>query len=682
MDLYAPVTALQGIGSARARQLKTLHIETLYDLLTYFPRAYEDRTKLVPIHLIEAGQPACFEATVVGGPHTSQIRKGLCLTKLTVGDRTGRVNLVYFNQPYTAEALQYGSTYIFYGTLVGDYLGFQIQNPIWEPADRPGRSTRCIVPIYSLTAGISNTILTKCIRQALDACLMQLPELLPEFILERHNLCTAEQAYRSIHQPENSEALKQAKRRLSFEEFFVFSAGLQLIRSENAQQRRSAYATCTADAFLRTLPYSPTAAQQRAISEIQKDLAAGRSMNRLLQGDVGSGKTMVAAAAAYFAIKNGHQTAFMAPTEILAEQHFRSLSALMNKLDISCALLTGSLPQKEKEQVKQKLAAGDIQLVVGTHALLTNNVAFHNLDMVITDEQHRFGVAQRSALMKKGSHPHLLVMSATPIPRTLALMIYGDLNVSVLNELPPGRQKVDTFLVGESMRPRINTFIRKHAEAGHQIYIVCPTVEESDLESLKSAQLWADTLQKMIFPDLRVGLLHGKMKSPEKENIMKAFADHALDILVATTVVEVGVDVPNATLMIIENADRFGLSQLHQLRGRVGRGSAKSYCILFSDNKTPETKDRLQTLCKTNDGFQIAEKDLKLRGPGDFFGSRQHGLPLFKAANLTEDLSILQEAKGAADSIIADANYLEKPSFQFLKQRLDQFFNSGGCILN
>ena len=372
----------------------------------------------------------------------------------------------------------------------------------------------------------------------------------------------------------------------------------------------------------------------------------------------------------------------MAPTEILAEQHYQSLSKLFAPLGIRCVLLTGSSSTAEKRQVKEALAEGTADLVIGTHALLTSDVTFHKLDLVIADEQHRFGVSQRAALSAKGQSPHLLVMSATPIPRTLALMVYGDLDVSILDELPPGRQSIDTFLVGESMRPRINAFIRKHAENGNQVYVVCPAVEESELDSLKSAEAWAETLQRAVFPDLRVGLLHGKLKGAEKEQIMGAFARHELDLLVATTVIEVGVDVPNATLMVVENADRFGLSQLHQLRGRVGRGKDKSYCVLFSENKNQLTLSRLKAFCQTNDGFKIAEEDLKLRGPGDFFGSRQHGLPQFKSASLTMDLSLLTKAKDAAETVLSDPNFVNDPVFPALQARIGALFREDANIYN
>ena len=682
MDLFSPVTALAGIGPSRAKQLAGLGIESIYDLIAYFPRTYEDRTRLVAISQLEPEQPACFEAMVIRAPQTSHIRKGLSLTKLTVADETAKLNLVYFNQPYTAEQLRYGESYIFYGALTGDYARYQMHNPSFESPNQPGVVTRRIMPVYSLTAGISNKLLSRCVHQALDACLDTLPDLLPQWVQAQYGLCSVREAYAGIHEPASFECLEAARKRLIFEEFFLFSAGLQLLRSRRTQAAAEPCGDLELTPFYAALPFSLTGAQQRAIGEIAADLGGSTPMNRLLQGDVGSGKTMVAAAAVYLAVKNHRQAAFMAPTEILAGQHFQSLSRLFAALDLPCALLTGSTPAAEKRRIKEGLADGSIPFVVGTHALLTGDVAFRNLGLVIADEQHRFGVAQRATLAGKGRSPHLLVMSATPIPRTLALIVYGDLNVSVLDELPPGRQTVDTFRVGESMRPRINAFIRKQAQAGHQVYVVCPAVEESETESLKSAEVWAEALQKTVFPELRVGLLHGKLRPAEKEQVMGAFARHDLDLLVATTVIEVGVDVPNATLMVIENADRFGLSQLHQLRGRVGRGKDKSYCVLFTDNRNPDTLARLKALCKTNDGFQIAEEDLALRGPGDFFGSRQHGLPQFKAASLTQDVGLLKQAREAAETALADPDYIRDPSFPALQARIQALLRDAETTLN
>ena len=528
------------------------------------------------------------------------------LVKVRVADETGRVDLVFFNQPYVKDQLNYGESYRFYGALREGY-GHQMQNPAFEPLDAAGAVTGRILPIYPLTAGITNKLIGACVRQALDACLDSLPDILPEAVQARYGLCSAHFAYETVHLPASFEALQKARRRLVFEEFFIFSAGLAAIRTQRDELHTKPMDTRHMEPFYSLLPFTLTRAQQSAINDILRDLASPRPMNRLVQGDVGSGKTMVAAAACFCAIQNGHQAAFMAPTEILAEQHAGSLQKLFSPLGISVVLMTGSLTATQKRQHKAEIADGSAQLIVGTHALITQDVAFQDLALVVCDEQHRFGVAQRAALSSKGQTPHLLVMSATPIPRTLALIAYGDLDVSVIGELPPGRLPVDTFLIGEDKRQRLNAFIEKQCEARHQVYIVCPTVEESDLDSLKSAESFAQTLRQAVFPHRRVGLLHGKMKQADKDAALGAFSRGETDILVATTVVEVGVDVPNATLMVIENADRFGLSQLHQLRGRVGRGSAQSYCVLVSGNRNEQTRKRLKALCATTDGFKIAE---------------------------------------------------------------------------
>ncbi|MCI8525990.1 MAG: ATP-dependent DNA helicase RecG [Oscillospiraceae bacterium] len=657
--LFDPVTVLDGIGRTRAAALEGLGIRTLYDLIAHFPRDYEDRTRLLRIDQLEPDHPACFEAMVISQPRTSHIRKGLDLTKVTVADQGGRLPLTFFNQPYVAEQLQYGASYIFYGKPEGGLIGTQMTNPSFERADTPGIVTRRILPVYALTAGISNKLLTKAVSQALDACRGHLPEVLPEALRQKFELCDVEFAYETIHRPPDFQALDKARRRLVFEEFFVFSAGLALIRARRAEAPRPPYARCDPSPLFAALPFPLTGAQRRAIDDILADFALDKPMNRLVQGDVGSGKTMIAAAAIYCAAQNGKQAALMAPTEILAEQHYRHLQPLFAGLGVETVLLTGSLGAAAKRRAREAIAGGTAQLVIGTHALLTGNVEFAALDLVIADEQHRFGVAQRAALQAKAENPHLLVMSATPIPRTLSLILYGDLDLSIVDELPPGRQAIDTFLVGERLRARLNGFIRRQTDEGHQVYIVCPAVEEGEDASLKSAEAWAQTLQQTVFPDLTVGLLHGRMKGAEKEAVMARFAAGEMRILVSTTVIEVGVDVPNATLMIVENAERFGLSQLHQLRGRVGRGSAKSYCVLCSDHRDPDTRARLKTLCETGDGFRIAQADLEQRGPGDFFGRRQHGLPAFKAASLSCDLETLKDAQEAAAAFLAEQGGIE-----------------------
>ena len=679
--LSDPVTILKGVGPTKAKQLAALNIYTLEDLICHFPRAYEDRTRLVEIAQLEVDRPACFKAVVMNTPRTHHVRKGLDITKVQVADHSGRLNLVFFNQKFTTEQLQYGGEYIFYGTLTGDYMGYNVTSPVFETPQSTPVTTRRVLPIYPLTAGLSNAAMVKAVQQALLLCDPP-AEILPPQVLEKYDILPARDAYTAIHAPRSMDEAERARKRLIFEEFFVFSAGLSLMRAARAQKQIPPYKNLSLEQFYKALPFTLTGAQQRAIREIAGDLQKGTPMNRLVQGDVGSGKTMVAAAAAILAIQNGHQAALMAPTEILAEQHYASLSKLLTPLGITTCLLTGSMTVKQKRETRQAIEENQVQLVIGTHALLSDSTVFADLGMVIADEQHRFGVGQRSALSAKGQDPHVMVMSATPIPRTLALLLYGDLEVSILDELPPGREPVDTFLVTESYRARINAFIRKQVSEGHQCYVVCPAVEEGEELNLKAAETWAETLQQRVFPDLRIALLHGQMKGSQKEQVMAEFAAGNADVLVATTVIEVGVDVPNATLMVIEDADRFGLSQLHQLRGRVGRGGSKSYCILLSQNKNPDTNARLKALCKTTDGFKIAEEDLALRGPGDFFGSRQSGLPVFRVASLNCDLATLKLAQAASVEWIEAMGTANTPESKALRHRIADLFTRSQGTMN
>ncbi len=679
--LTDPITILKGIGPTKAKQFANLNIFTLGDLICHFPRGYEDRTKLLPIEKLEPEKAACFKAMVMNTPRTAHIRKGLDLTKVQVADTTGRLNLTFFNNKYVSEQLQYGREYIFYGAVSGDFIGYSMTNPVFESLDSQPVTTRRVLPIYPLTAGLSNAAMLKAVRQALAICDTP-PEIIPAEVRSAYGILSADRAYTAIHEPASMAEAEMAKKRLIFEEFFVFSAGLSLMRASRAEKKTEAYQNLNLKPFLSSLPFILTGAQQRAIDEIVDDFGSGAPMNRLVQGDVGSGKTMIAAAAAYLTVNNGRQAALMAPTEILAEQHYQSLGRLFAPMGIRTVLLTGSLTPKEKRLVRESIAAGEADLIIGTHALLSDTTTFHDLGLVVADEQHRFGVAQRSKLSSKGNDPHLLVMSATPIPRTLALLMYGDLDVSIINELPPGREAVDTFLVGESYRARINAFIRKQVAEGHQCFVVCPAVEENEDLGIKAATVWAETLQKTVFPDLRIALLHGQMKAQEKEDAMASFARGEADVMVATTVIEVGVDVPNATLMVIEDADRFGLSQLHQLRGRVGRGKAKSYCILTSHNKNPETLQRLKALCKTTDGFKIAEEDLALRGPGDFFGSRQSGLPTFRVANLSYDLQTLKDAQTASAKWIDESGTSEREEAVALRSRIGELFKRAEGTMN
>ena len=679
--LSDPVTILKGVGPTKAKQFEQLNIFTLRDLICHFPRGYEDRTQLKTIEKLEVDQPACFKAMVMNTPRTNHIRKGLDITRVQVADHTARLNITFFNNRYVTDQLQYGREYIFYGAVSGDFVGYNMTNPTFEALDSAPVTTRRVLPIYPLTAGLSNAAMLKAVRQALSVCDPP-PEILPEPVRQKYGILPAERAYYAIHEPASMAEAEMAKKRLIFEEFFVFSAGLSLMRAARADKKATPYDNLNLKPFFASLPFTLTGAQSRAIEEIAADLGKGAPMNRLVQGDVGSGKTMVAAAAAYLAVNNHHQAALMAPTEILAEQHYASLSGLFEPMGITVGLLTGSMTPKRKRETREDIAAGRIQFAIGTHALLSDATQFNNLGLVITDEQHRFGVGQRSKLSAKGEDPHLLVMSATPIPRTLALLMYGDLDVSIINELPPGRENVDTFLVGESYRPRINAFIRKHVSESHQCFVVCPAVEENEELGVKSATVWAETLQQTVFPDLRIALLHGQMKGAEKEAAMAAFARGEADVMVATTVIEVGVDVPNATLMVIEDADRFGLSQLHQLRGRVGRGKAKSFCILTSHTRNEETARRLKAFCKTNDGFKIAEEDLALRGPGDFFGSRQSGLPTFRVANLSYDLETLKEAQTASAQWIEAYGTSDTPEAAALRERIGDLFARAEGTMN
>lgn len=679
--LNTDIRYIKGVGEARAKALARLGITDLRSLLSYFPRAYEDRRTYKKIADLVPGEMSCVCAVVAGEAKLSRVRKGLDLVKLRVVDETGALELTYFNQSYLKNTFHTGDTYVFFGRAEGTPRRPQMTNPLFE-REGAHQLTGRIMPIYPLTAGVSQSMLYKAIEQGLAACVDELSDILPEGVRLAHQLCHTRFAYENIHFPSSDEALAAARRRLAFEELFLLALGLKLLRSRRTFVAGKQCKTVDLSPFFAALPFSLTAAQCRAVDDIARDLSLDRPMNRLCQGDVGSGKTMVAAAAIYMAVKSGLQCALMAPTEILAEQHYRSLTPLLTPLGISCALLTASTRVRERRALNEALRSGELSLVIGTHALLSPDVQYQNLGLVVTDEQHRFGVDQRAALSAKGENPHLLVMSATPIPRTLALMIYGDLDVSVLDELPPGRQKIDTFAVPSSYHARIYAFLRKLVQEGRQAYIVCPMVAENDElpDERKAVTAYAAHLQTEIFPDLRVAPIHGKMKPKEKDAVMRAFAAHEIDVLVSTTVIEVGVDVPNAALMLIENAECFGLSQLHQLRGRVGRGQHKSYCVLVSDNKGEENKARLKIMSSTNDGFAIAEEDLRLRGPGDFFGSRQHGLPALRVADLSCDLSILHETQSAAEQLLAaDAELNAHP---LLKARVELLFSLNADAMN
>ncbi len=677
-NLYRPIQFLKGVGEKRAALFARLGVHTVADLLALYPRQYEDWSQVCLIADAPHDEKCCIRATAVGAPVEHRIRKGLVLYKFTVTDGLNGLHVTLFNNKYAAAAVKAGKDYLLFGTVENTYHRFEMSSPMIAAAEGGER----IRPIYPQTAGLNSATIEKTVQNALtlvgEGCA---EEYLSPAMMQRHGLISRCEAIRHIHFPPNHEALAAARRRLVFEELLVLQLGLLRLKGH---VRRSTAVRIThdeSDAFCRLLPFTLTGAQRRAIADAVRDMQSDRPMNRLVQGDVGSGKTAVAAGVAYTLIQNGWQAAMMAPTEILARQHHQSLTALLEPAGIKVGLLVGSMGAAEKRAVLEGLADGSIPFAVGTHALISDKVAFHALGLVITDEQHRFGVAQRAKLCAKGTDPHRLVMSATPIPRTLALMIYGDLDVSILDELPPGRQPIATFAVGTDKRERALKYVDKFLTEGRQGYIVCPLIAEDEEEPQNELVAAEEYYQKLLQTPLgryRIGLLHGKMKGAQKDEVMAAFAAHELDLLVSTTVIEVGVDVPNAVIMVLENAERFGLAQMHQLRGRVGRGKHASTCILISDAHTPETKQRLKIMCETNDGFRIAEEDLKLRGPGDFFGNRQHGLPLLTIADLKGDLTVLQEAQNEAVAIIGRDPTLQAEEHRALRAAVARLFAEVG----
>ena len=674
LTLNSPITALRGIGEKRAKAFDKLGVSTLYDLLSFFPRRYEDRSQIKPIALCADGETACISVISADEPRLVRVRHGMELVKFRVADESGVADITYFNQNWMKNNIVLGNEYIFYGKMEVKGNHRSMSNPTYEPTAKSGIITGYIFPVYKLCRGLTQNNVLQSIRAGLESCAAILPERIPERFLAQRQLVHVQYAYQNIHFPADFHALELSRKRLVYEELFLFACAIQLQRGTHSVTSGLSFSTPDMNEFYAALPFLPTNAQKRAVEDALYDFSSGKAMNRLVQGDVGSGKTLVAAALIWCAAKNHAVSAFMAPTEILAQQHAQTLTSLLSPFGLRICLLTGSMRTDEKKAVRDTLKRKEIDLIVGTHALFTNNVEYPGLGLVITDEQHRFGVMQRSALISKGKAPHVLVMSATPIPRTLALILYGDLDVSILDEMPPGRQAVDTFVVNSHYRARLNAFIRKQTDEGHQSFVICPMVEDSEEEKrfqLHSAESQAKALQ-LALPDLRISCVHGKMKPKEKKEIMSAFSSGKTDVLVSTTVVEVGVDVPNATLMVIENAERFGLSQLHQLRGRVGRGCSKSFCVLVSDTENEESRERLNILCKTNDGFQIAEEDLRLRGPGDFFGSRQHGLPEMHVADLGADNEILKTAKEDADSVFEEDPDLSLPEHLLLKERVSE----------
>ncbi|MCL1828478.1 MAG: ATP-dependent DNA helicase RecG [Oscillospiraceae bacterium] len=682
-DLNSEVRYIKGIGEKRAKLLEKLGVQTLFDLIRHFPRAYEDRTVIKTVAETEPDETVCVKATVTGAPVFARSRRGLEFVKLRAADDTGTIDIIFFNRKYIKDQLKPGARYIFYGKVAGALSLKTMTNPVFEPEDKQSDVTGRIVPVYRLTSGISGRVFMNLMRRGLDMCGSGIPDILPDAVRAENKLAEAVFAYENIHFPADPNSLDFARRRLIFEELFVLACALGLRGGERRKASGIKLRRSDPDEFYASLPFSPTGAQMRAIKAAELDMCSGKLMNRMIQGDVGSGKTLAAAACIWLSYKNGLQSAFMAPTEVLAAQHFKTLLGFLSPFGVRACKLTGSMTAKQKKETKDAVASGEFDLVVGTHALLSEDAIFPSLGLVITDEQHRFGVGQRGALSGKGQNPHVLVMSATPIPRTLALVIYGDLDVSVLDEMPPGRKAVKTFTINEELRARLYGFVRKLVSQGRQVFAVCPAVEENeDAEiELRSAEEHARELKKE-FPDLAVACVHGRMKPKDKDAVMAAFSSGEIDILVSTTVIEVGIDVPNAALMIIENAERFGLSQLHQLRGRVGRGDSESYCVLISDPESKEARKRLKIMCETSDGFKISEEDLRLRGPGDFFGSRQHGLPDMRIADLCSDVRILDLARTEAERTLKRDPCLTSAENSKLLQGINELFNIKGKTFN
>lgn len=659
------ITYLKGVGPKRAEYYKKLGINTVYDLLNHYPRGYLDFTSPVSISQAAANsfENSAVKGKVVKKLPEARIKKGLSIYKAVFTDDVNDLTIVIYNSEFAFKQLEPYKEYILYGKITGNLVRYEMTNPLIVPAEAPDR----IQPVYSLTEGLTQSLLRKTMHAALESFDGEIYEPMPKSIMQEYSLCSYNFALENIHFPKDSHSCGIAKHRLVFDELLILQLGMYVLKKRSQSRTGCVMKNIQIDDFYNSLPFELTKGQQDAVNDCVQDMCKGSPMNRLVQGDVGSGKTAVAAGAAFFAYKNGFQTALMAPTEILAVQHYETLSGFLEPLGVKIALLTGSLTPKQKTNLKQQIANGEYNVVVGTHALVQQTTEFYKLGLVITDEQHRFGVEQRAALAKKGQNPHKLVMSATPIPRTLALMIYGDLDISILRELPKGRQPVETYAVTGKLRERAFGFVKDRLDEGRQAYIVCPMIDESEMD-LQDVKSYARKLQEGSFKDYKIGLLHGKLSPAEKEQVMNEFKEHKTDLLVSTTVIEVGVDVPNSAVMVIENADRFGLSQLHQLRGRVGRGRYKSYCILITDNVSEESRKRLKILSKIHDGFKISEEDLKLRGPGDFFGSRQHGLPVMKIADMSADLETLKQAQKAAQEITSADPMLNDPENRGLKQ--------------
>ena len=666
------ITYLKGVGPKRAELYKKLGVDTVEQLIELYPRDYVDFTCPKKIAEVQIGEVCAFRAFVKRktAPFSEYARMALYKAELT--DGTGNITAVFFNAKYTFAKLEEDHEYLFYGKISGDMVRLQVGSPLFVEVTQGG-----LMPKYPLTAGLTNNMVSANVRTALS--LVELSETLPEGLLRRVGLISRKQAVRQIHFPQSREEYTEARRRLVFEELLTLKLGLSLMKNRGRERSGAVMRDISISDLWERLPFQPTGAQLNAVSDCIRDMQREYPMNRLVQGDVGSGKTLVAAAAAYFCCRNGYSALVMAPTEVLAQQHHRTFSELLEPLGVRVELLSGSMTAKQKAEVRARAESGETGVLIGTQALIQKSSVVKNAGLVIVDEQHRFGVAQRAALAEKGAAPHILAMSATPIPRTLALIVYGDLEVSVLNEMPRGRLPVKTYAVDSTFRQRVYNFIKKHIAAGRQAYIVCPLVENSEGKSEKASAIeYYNGLVNGDFRDIPTGLLYGKLKQSEKDRVMAEFKSGSLKLLVSTTVIEVGIDVPNAVVMLIENAEQFGLSQLHQLRGRVGRGSEQSFCILMSDSRSEYTKARTDVMVRTTDGFEIAREDLRLRGPGNFFGREQHGLPPLKVADIADDSAVLEEVDKLAGEILRADPTLSDEKSRMLRSGVERLFGTNG----
>lgn len=672
-----PVRYLKGVGPKTAERFEKLGILTLSDLLCHYPRRYLDFSKPYSIAEAPADTECVVKAEVFAKPGGRILPGGRRMERITAGDDVSSLEITWFNNPYAAQKLELGQEYYFQGIVTGGMLRRQMVNPQVR-TDAQVKSSP-FEAVYPQTEGLTSSAIAKCVRQLLPHAEL-LPDPLPPEMLKKYRLLSKADAVRAIHCPATEEEAFAARRRLIYEELLVLQLGIGRMKNHGAASTGAPMKKADASPFWESLPFSPTGAQRRAVEEILTDMSGETSMNRLLQGDVGSGKTLVAAAAIWACIRAGYQAALLAPTEILASQHAENLNRLLSPFGMRVALLTGGMKAAARRTTLAAIRDDEADLIVGTHAILSEGVEFARLGLAVVDEQHRFGVRQRGLLAEKAANPHLLVMSATPIPRTLGLLIYGDLDISILDELPPGRKPVKTRCITGKKRADLYGFLDREIDSGRQVYIVCPAIEDAGGSGLNAVKSYYEDIAKAYLPDRRVGLMHGKLKPKEKAEVMDDFKSGRLDALVSTTVIEVGVDVPNATVMVIENAERYGLSALHQLRGRVGRGAAESWCFLVSDNASESVQKRLKFLCSTSDGFAVAQYDLETRGPGDFFGSRQHGLPTLQIADLMNDTRTLHAAQSEAVALLAEDPLLERPEHALLARQVEQMFDKAGAM--